>query len=97
MTYWELFGIAVWVIGMVYSAVAVGLPSIRMYWLHTLIKFGPVSSLGLAWFFWGVPLLLLVMPDWGKATDTLVWMLFCGVGAILFTVGYLMDVFDSRK
>jgi hypothetical protein len=93
----EILGISIWVSGMAYSALAIGIPEIRPNWHGTSTRLGAVSSVGVAWFFWGIPVLALAGWMLGITSLTLAWLLFCCVAVVIFTSGYLMDVFDSRK
>jgi hypothetical protein len=52
MSWTSFFGICLWSVGMIYSALSIGIPEIRIYWKGSDSRLGFVSSVGMAMFFW---------------------------------------------
>lgn len=91
MTWSEIGGISLLFIGMVYSALSIGIPEIRAYWWNTSTRLGTVSSIGFAVFIWGIPLSILATKH-GLIPWPFAYLLLCCLLAVVFTVGYLRDV-----
>jgi len=99
LTWKETLGIFVLLVGMAYTALCIGIPEIRIYWKGTKTKLGTVSSVGVAWFIWGFSLEIIGDRAFGIVLAPGPWpyVIFVSVLAVLFTLGYLMDISEKRK
>jgi hypothetical protein len=89
----ELIAVSIWVAGMVYTALCVGIPEIRMYWKGSDTKMGMVSCLGVAMFFW-IPASVLLGESMGLILDAYKFagFLLCVLGLVVAGVGYFIDI-----
>jgi len=97
MSWKEIIGLTIWLSGMAYSALSIGIPEIRMNWKGSDVRLGPISSFGFAWFFWGLPLLFLAGWLLGIESQTLAMFIFFLVFMASCGVGYFMDISEKRK
>ena len=84
----DLVFMVVWAVLMGYSAVAIFVPEIRIFWRHENFKLGALSSVGLASFFWWPVVAAVVVPQWPAFAKYF-------IGLVLFIgfcfAGYVID------
>ena len=88
----------VWIAAMVYSALSIGIPEIRVYWKGGSTRLGPVSCLAVALIFWLPPLGILA-NNFGLLSGylkPLAILLFFALVVFLFTVGHMMDISETE-
>jgi hypothetical protein len=84
-------GIIVWVTGMAYTALCLGIPEIRIYWKGTDKKMGTVSCVGFALFFWWPVLVWLL--GWLIPKEYLIAAYgFVMLAFIIAMIGYGLDI-----
>lgn len=89
----ELIAVSIWIAGMAYAALCVGIPEIRMYWKGSNTKMGLVSCLGVAMFFWS-PAFVLLGESMGLISGAYKFagFLLCLLGLVVAGVGYFIDI-----
>ena len=97
MSWKEILGLTIWLSGMAYTALCIGIPEIRLNWRGTNIRVGPISSFCFAWFFWGLPVLWVTGWLIGIQSPRLAMLVFFVVFMASGATGYLMDITKDKK
>lgn len=89
---------SLWLTGMAYSALCIGIPEIRGHWKGSGKKIGLVGSIEFALFFWG-PALTLLSIEVGLIHKqyNFAGYILCVLGVIIAVLGFLMDISDSSN
>jgi hypothetical protein len=85
----EVILLDVWVVLAFYSILCIWIPEIRLFgWRYTSAKFGTVSYVGLALFFWSPALAFTGLIS--KENPFLLYVVMLSAGLIT-VIGYFMD------
>ena len=93
MTGGEKLLVCIWVIAMIYFALCIWIPEIRLYWRGTQKTVGPVSNFGCAMFVW-CPALALAATAIGLVSGTHTYVLYFleALAFVLVILGFIIDV-----